>query len=314
MSRTSLIFSGIGGTILLITLLAIFPALFGQAQNSPAERAEFSFQGQDAFTRESELYNRTINCYFNRGVQFWLQAYSKEYQKEVSRELPLSSIEDTQLGCDNLGVFGQYYKQKLEKLLSAIAKNRQKLDETAFSNQPKGEVQNPCNLPFEPLDSSSVNRNTNGLRVLRLPVAAPTEERGDYFVTLESRVVSPVYAVALVSECYRQVYTQSLDRYVNLAYDSQSILEDKGETSLSREALIEERTARLNRIEIERRRVRTALDLALANFLEFTESYPLHVQYEKIILHAQKLRDNVRPLRVIFDQLQYKLPNQSTPP
>ncbi len=254
------------------------------------------------FDDAKEQYHHTINCFFNVAVDKHIEIMNKKYKDDTKNE---AQIERPDLGdCKSLPEpIQKYYMEKLEKILGAIDKNvadaSKKADEEPVPPAPNP-ARNLCNI-------ENIDGKNGPMTQLK-----PSNEDEDYFAFEQKTTISPTYAVALVSNCYLFVYKQYLSQRINQTTNVSQIAEEEGQTSMSQEFIATLHTKRRLEAASEMTRSEGSLDLALASLEEMIQTYPLHIRYQEIIDHSEKLRDQFARIRVPLDQLQYKLVNQST--
>lgn len=287
---------------IILFVRALLPT---QAQQPPRE-PEFDFSQPDGLEKAREQYKETINCYFNTAAQSWINTYNQRYQELTGLTVPpTETIEESDLGCDQLSPLGETLHKKLKMLLEAVDRNlentTQRTQAADANKQDTGK--RVCNFMLEDLQ--------NNASPLKQPLELDPAPKEDYFTTLEKEVVSPVYAIAIVSQCYEAVYESYLTQYYSDAYDAQKIAQQSEKSTIHSDEIFSEISKRAVDQRAELERIQKSLDLSLSNFQEMIQTYPLHTQYELMIFHSEKLREQFKVLRGIFDQLQYKLPNQS---
>jgi hypothetical protein len=255
----------------------------------------------DNFKEAQKQYHATINCFFNMATQKAMQVANTEFMKDVPGEEPENKApEDSQLGCDQItGDIAKSYQQTLKGLLDDVYASKQSKPSTTPPSSP--ETIQTCNLILKTTTAPSDDKWNVGL-------ITPANAGSDYFEVQKTTLVSSVYAVALVSNCYQMVYEQYLNKWTST--DNGIKISALNQTS-TQEAIINPIVDRTATAKEELDRSQRTIDLALTSLQEFIQMYPLHTRYAAIIKYSQKVRDQMSRFRAAIDQLQYKLPNQS---
>jgi hypothetical protein len=256
----------------------------------------------DNFKEAQKQYHATINCFFNMATQKAMQVANTEFMKDVPGEEPENKTpEDSKLGCDQItGDIAKSYQQTLKGLLDSVYAPKQSTPSTQPPSSP--ETIQTCNLILKTTTAPSDDKWNVGL-------ITPADAGSDYFEVQKATLVSPVYAVALVSNCYQMVYEQYLNKWTSTE-NGMKIFELSSQNR-TQESSINPIATRIKTAKDELDRSQRTLDLALTSLQEFIQMYPLHTRYAAIIKYSQKVRDQMSRFRAAIDQLQYKLPNQS---
>jgi hypothetical protein len=256
----------------------------------------------DNFKEAQKQYHATINCFFNMATQKAMQVANTEFMKDVPGEEPENKTpEDSKLGCDQItGDIAKSYQQTLKGLLDSVYAPKQSTPSTQPPSSP--ETIQTCNLILKTTTAPSDDKWNVGL-------ITPADTGSDYFQVQKATLVSPVYAVALVSNCYQMVYEQYLNKWTST--ENGMKISELSSQNRTQESSINPIATRIKTAKDELDRSQRTLDLALTSLQEFIQMYPLHTRYAAIIKYSQKVRDQMSRFRAAIDQLQYKLPNQS---
>lgn len=255
----------------------------------------------DNFREAQKQYHATINCFFNMATQKAMQEANTAFTKDVPGEEPENKApEDSQLGCDQItGDIAKSYQNTLKELLDHVYASKQSSAPTPPAAS-TATIQT-CNLILETTTTRTNDKWNIGL-------ITPADTGSDYFEVQKATLVSPVYAVALISNCYNMVYEQYLHTWTSP--ENGIKISALNQTS-TQEAIINPIVDRTATTKEELNRSQRTLDLAITSLQEFIQMYPLHTRYAAIIKYSQKVRDQMSRFRAAIDQLQYKLPNQS---
>lgn len=287
--------------LLAVTLSAVLSLVPFARTAEPGELLLDQEFSEDFDTAKTQ-YHQTVNCFFNLALQKHMEFFNRQYQKSTQAKLPTQApahIADCQ-HLEDSKIQG-YYQQVLEEMLRDLVLEPDK--KVAAQSALQDSVR-AC-LPDEE-DAAGNCRAVCNLDLRNGKLLRPSADL-DYFEKEKKETLSPTYAVAVVSNCYYLVWEQHLNARIQQSYQIPQTT-----SSSSQESVFQERSQRSQQMQDEMARSDKALDLALAALEEMIQTYPLHVQYQAIIAHSQKLRDQFRGIRVAIDQLQYKLPNQST--
>jgi len=231
-----------------------------------------------------------------------MQVANTEFMKDVPGEEPENKTpEDSKLGCDQItGDIAKSYQQTLKGLLDSVYAPKQSTPSTPPPSSP--ETIQTCNLILKTTTAPSDDKWNVGL-------ITPANAGSDYFEVQKATLVSSVYAVALVSNCYQMVYEQYLNKWTST--ENGMKISELSSQNRTQESSINPIATRIKTAKDELDRSQRTLDLALTSLQEFIQMYPLHTSYAAIIKYSQKVRDQMSRFRAAIDQLQYKLPNQS---
>lgn len=270
----------------LIVLLLSVSTFFAQGQSGG-----ISFDEEMNITDlpEEETFHEVLNCFYDTTLLSILERSKEKYEENTSEDYPLELPEVSQIKCDDLPPIANAYRDKLEELLDETETNLQKPED--LSGIPDDLL--ICNLD---LDEN---------------LFQDSPEEGDYFEFQKGMVRSPAYAYSIVSYCYRIVYEYHLEKYQEDAYDTKSLAESLGRTSLSQEEVVREGPKRRSEVQKELRIVEFTIGDAVYDLDTRTKNLITWSELEEQKFWVAEFRDLLRRIRIPIEQLETTLPGQS---